>query len=163
MEKHNKHNKDKGLYDQLVKVGSAIEQSDKHTLESPFIDSIVGTLQYYGVGQTHLNISYTVLRQDKLKIYDFIGLAMSDRLNLADDPVSSKNMVDIATKLAKLYIAQKHVGGFGWWLRGHDLDIEEPNHCKDCIKSYDEWHNETPKQRRQYQEDMKKMYGGNIF
>lgn len=158
-----KHNSDEELYDELKRVGQTIETSERHTLESPFIDSIVGTLDYYGVSQAHLQMTYTVLHQDKIKIYDYLGLGLRGNLNSVEDQVSNRNFQEAIRTLAKLYIKQKHVGGFGWWLRGHDLDIEEPSHCEDCIKSYDEWHNQSPQERRKEQEDLKKMYGGNVF
>lgn len=161
MKEHN--NNDKELYDELKKVGQTIEQSERHTLESPFIDSIVATLDYYGVGQAHLQATNTILRQDKMKIYDFLGLALRGNLNTDEDQVSNRNFNEAVRTLTKLYIKQGHVGGFAWWLRGHDLDIEKPSHCDDCIKSYDDWHNQTPQQRRKEQEDRRKMYGGNIF
>ncbi|NIS94627.1 MAG: hypothetical protein GTN97_01660, partial [Nitrosopumilaceae archaeon] len=53
MEELNNKN-DKELYEELKRVGHTIEQEDRHTLESPFIDSIVGTLDYYGVSRKHL-------------------------------------------------------------------------------------------------------------
>jgi len=154
---------DKELYEELKRVGSTIETSERHTLESPFIDSIVGTLDFFGVGQAHLALTNTVLRQDKIKIYDFLGLALCGRLNIVDDPISNRNFVESIRTLSDLYIKQSHVGGFGWWLRGHDLDIEKPSHCEDCIKSYNEWHNQTPQERAKEQEELKKMYGGNVF
>ena len=154
---------DKELYDELKRVGQTIEKEERHTLESPFIDSIVGTLDFFGVGKAHLQMTYTVLHQDKMKIYDYLGLALRGNLNTDDDPISNRNFNEAIRTLTELYIKQKHVGGFGWWLRGHDLDVEKPSHCDDCIKSYNEWHNQSPKQRRDEQEERKKMYGGNIF
>ena len=153
----------KQLYEQLKEVGNAIEKSEEHTLESPFIDSIVATLEYFGVNETHLDVANTVLRQDKMKIYDFLGLALSGRFTIVDDPVANKVFVRVIEKLVKLYIKQRHVGGFGWWLRGHDLELEEPQRCDDCIKSYEDWHNESPQDRRKNQERMQELYGGNIF
>ncbi len=154
---------DKQLYEQLKTVGHAVEKDERHSLESPFIDSIVGTLDYFGVGRKHLVITNTILREDRIKIYDYLGLCLNGSLDLPEDPISNRNLRETIRKLAKLYIEQKHVGGFGWWLRGHDLDIEQPCRCEDCIKSYDNWHNETPKQRAKAQQDLKKMFGGNVF
>jgi len=148
---------DKQLYDQLKLVGDTVESSDRHKLESPFIDSIVGTLEYYGVDDRHLNTCNVILRQDKLKIYDFLGVVFRGGINLFDSEVSNKNLHEGIRKLIEVYILQKDVGGFGWWLRGHDLDVEKPSHCDDCIKSYNEWHNQTPKQRHKEQEDLKKQ------
>jgi len=146
---------DKQLYEQLKAVGSTIETSDQHKLESPFIDSIVGTLEYFGVNERALHISNIVLRQDKIKIYDFLGVILRGGLNDSEDEVSNKNMHNGARKIIQVYIEQKNLGGFGWWLRGHDFDIEEPHRCEDCIKSYNNWHNESPQQRHKRAEDLK--------
>ena len=147
---------DNQLYQQLKAVGNTVEPSERHTLESPFIESIVGTLEYYGVDDRHLNICNSILRKDKLKIYDFLGIIFRGGINSVDDQVSNRNLHEGIRTLIKVYILQKDVGGFGWWLRGHDLDVEKPSHCDDCIKSYNEWHNQTPHQRKKEQDDLKK-------
>ena len=147
---------DKQLYEQLKAVGSTIETSDQHKLESPFIDSIVGTLEYFGVNDRVLQISNIVLRQDKIKIFDFLGVILRGGMNDSVDEVSNKNLHDGIRKIIQVYIEQKNVGGFGWWLRGHDFDHEEPHRCVDCIRSYDEWSKETPEQRHKQAEDLKK-------
>ncbi len=147
----------KQLYEQLKLVGSTIETSEQHKLESPFIDSIVGTLEYFGVNQRVLDISNTVLRQDKIKIYDFLGVILRGGLNDQVDEVSNKNLAKGARKISEVYIEQKNLGGFGWWLRGHDFDIEEPHRCEDCIRSYNEWHSQSPHERQQEQDDLKKQ------
>lgn len=145
------------LYEQLKEVGSTVEPSERHTLESPFIESIVGTLEYFGVDDVHLRTCNSILRHDKLKIYDFLGVVFRGGINLYDSEVSNRNLHEAVKTLIEIYILQKNVGGFGWWLRGHDLDIEKPSHCDDCIRSYNEWHNQTPQQRQKEHDDLKKQ------
>ncbi len=148
---------DQQLYAQLKLVGSTVETSEKHKLESPFIDSIVGTLDYFGVSEHTLRVCNTILRQDKIKIYDFLGIVLRGGINHYEDQVSNANLHDGIRKIIQVYILQKNVGGFGWWLRGHDFDVEEASHCDDCIKSYNEWHNQSPQQRRKEYDDLKKQ------
>ena len=148
---------DNQLYQQLQEVGDTVEASERHTLESPFIESIVGTLEYFGVDSIHLRTCNSILRYDKLKIYDFLGVVFRGGINLSDSEVSNKNLHEAVRTLIEIYILQKNVGGFGWWLRGHDLDVEKPHHCDDCIKSYNEWHNQSPEQRRKEHDDLKKQ------
>ena len=57
---------------------------------------------------------------------------------MGDDPAVQL----VIYNMAKLYIAQKNLGGFAWWLRGHDLDVETPARCQDCIESYKNWKEE---------------------
>ena len=66
-------------------------------------------------------------------------------------------------KMVKLYIFQNHVGGFAWWLRGHDMEIEEPARCEDCIESYNSWHNQSQEERLKEQQEREKIFGGNIL
>jgi hypothetical protein len=131
------------LYEELKKVGSQVEGLESiNKLESPFIDSIVATLDYFNVGNTHLKLTNQVLSQERMKIVDYLGMSFSGRYDLKENEAENFNFHQIITKMVKLYILQKDVGGFAWWLRGHDLDIEKPSYCKDCITSYEEWHAE---------------------
>jgi len=43
------------------------------------------------------------------------------------------------------------------------MDIEEPSRCEDCIKSYNDWHNQTPEERLKEQQEREKLFGGNIL
>jgi len=43
------------------------------------------------------------------------------------------------------------------------MDIEEPSRCEDCIKSYNDWHNQTPEERLKEQQKREKLFGGNIL
>ena len=133
---------DQELYDELKKVGSQIELDSINKLESPFIDSIVATLEYFNVTKSHLKLTSYLLKVERLKIVDYLGMAFSDRYNLKNHEAGNFNFKEIIRTMIKLYIAQKNVGGFAWWLRGHDLDIEKPSYCKDCIESYANWHKE---------------------
>ena len=35
--------------------------------------------------------------------------------------------------------------------------------CEDCIKSYNDWHNQTPEERLKEQQEREKLFGGNIL
>lgn len=130
------------LYEELKLVGSEIESGSINKLESPFIDTIVATLDYFNVSKTHKNHAKYVLSKERMKVVDYLGLALSGRLDIPNDESSNFNLKQIIITMSKLYILQKNVGGFAWWLRGHDLDIEEPSKCEDCIESYSNWHEE---------------------
>lgn len=131
------------LYEELKTVGSEIENLESiNKLESPFIDSIVATLDYFNVSVDHLKLTKYYLTVERMKIVDFLGMSFKGDFNLENDEAGNFNFHQIITKMVQIYIHQKDVGGFAWWLRGHDLDIEKPHRCKDCIESYKTWHEE---------------------
>jgi hypothetical protein len=131
------------LYEELKTVGSEIENLESiNKLESPFIDSIVATLDYFNVSPKHLKLTKYYLSVERMKIVDFLGMAYTNRFNLENDEAGNFNFHQIIEKMVQIYIHQKDVGGFAWWLRGHDLDIEKPHRCEDCIESYKSWHAE---------------------
>ena len=134
---------DNQLYQELKQVGSDIEKHESiNKLESPFIDSLVATLDYFNVSPKHLKLTNYLLKVERMKIVDYLGMAFTDRFNLKNDEAGNFNFKQIISTMVKLYVLQKNVGGFAWWLRGHDLDIEKPSYCKDCIESYATWHEE---------------------
>lgn len=154
---------DHDLHSKLLEVGRKLEKHTTHSLENPFVETILSTLEYFGASQAQLSLVAFDLIKAKYKIWDWLGMAYSGRIEDPNNSSSTTSAHNCIEKMVKLYIFQNHVGGFAWWLRGHDLDIEEPSRCEDCIKSYDQWHNRTPQEIKQEQEDMKKLYGDNIF
>jgi len=153
---------DKKLHSKLLVCGRSIEKSTCHKLEKPFVETILGTLSYYGCTKNQLGLVAFDLSTAKYKIWDWLGMAYTGRIDDPNDEIASKQAHTTIEKLIKLYIYQKHVGGFAWWLRGHDLDVEEPSRCVDCIKSYDHWHNQTEAERQKDLDDMQKFYGDPI-
>lgn len=154
---------DQELHSKLLIVGRKLEKTTAHKLEDSFIETILNTLEYYGASKAQLSLAGFDLFNAKYKIFDWLGMAYSGRIQDQNDSIATKSAHNCIEKMVKIYIYQSHVGGFAWWLRGHDLDVEDPMRCEDCIKSYEYWHNQTPQQRQQEQEDREKFYGGNIF
>jgi len=143
-------------HQKLIEVGSQIEQGTTHKLEPPFIDSILGTLDFFGASDIERNQFISDLKFAKFKIWDFLGM------NYDSEYMQSKPVYSGLDKLVDLYIRMENVGGFAWFLRGHDLEIEEPKKCEDCIKSYSEWHNQTPEERESEWKEKEKIFGGVI-
>jgi len=143
-------------HEKLLEVGRKLEKKQTHQLEMPFVESIMGTLEFFGADSADLGQIKMDLCFAKFKLWDAMGMWYSSAY------FQSKPIYVGIDKLVDLYIRMNHVGGFGWFLRGHDLDIEEPKHCDDCIKSYEEWHNETPEQRAEKQKEMEEFYGPTI-
>lgn len=130
----------KELHSQLIDVGKKLERGSTHRLEEPFIETLLATLEYYGASQNQLRQVHFDLVKARYKIFDALGMWYTGRL---EDPNNTVSQVqDCLEKMVRLYILQSDVGGFAWFLRGHDLDIEEPVRCEDCIKSYHDWRNE---------------------
>jgi len=130
------------LHKELLEVGQRIEKRQTHELEPPFLTSILGTLEYYGASIEQMTLAKFDLCVAKYKIYDWLGMAYTGRYQMIQDPLASQTFFETIEKLVKLYVLMQDVGGFGWFLRGHDLDIEEPHKCEDCIKSYKGWKEE---------------------
>ena len=154
---------DKELHSKLLTCGRSIEKNTTHSLEKPFVETIYETLSYFGCTKGQLGLVAFDLSTAKYKIFDWLGMAYTGRIDDPNDESASISAHNIIEKMIKLYILQSHVGGFAWWLRGHDLDVEEPSRCEDCIKSYNEWHNQTDEERLHEQEELEKLYGGNVF
>jgi len=147
------------LHSELLKIGRQIEKSQTHTLEPPFITSVMGTLEFFGASIEQLTLTKFDLCVAKYKIYDWLGMAYTGRYQVIQDPLASQTFFETIEKLVKLYVLMKDVGGFGWFLCGHDLQVEEPSRCEDCIKSYHEWHDQTPEQRQKEQDERIKVFG----
>jgi hypothetical protein len=152
-------NYDQKLHSRLLEVGNKIEKSQTHSLEPPFINAVLGTLEYFGSSNEQLQLARFDLCVAKYKIYDWLGMAYTGRYQIVQDPLASQTFFETIQKLVKLYVLMQNVGGFGWFLRGHDLDVEEPALCEHCIKSYNEWHNQTPEQRQAEQAKRDKFWG----
>jgi len=135
---------EKTIYEELKLVGSEIETETCNQLESPFIDTVIATLDFFNVNERQMKISQILLGQDKIKVYDYLCMGICGRLDLMGNENNTDNGIfrKAIMTFAKLYLLQKDVGGFAWWLRGHDLDIEEPSRCEDCIQSYANWKQE---------------------
>jgi hypothetical protein len=151
---NNKYNEEK--HDQLLEVGRKIEKGITHPLEDPFVDSILGTLQFFGANPAEMQQFTFDLKAAKYKIWDFLGM------NYDSKYMQSKPVFVGLDKLVDLYIKMKDVGGFAWFLRGHDLDIEEPKKCADCIKSYKDWKSKSPAQLAAEQKEKEDFFGGVI-
>ena len=150
----NQYNEQK--HEQLIEVGRKLEKGVTHKLEPPFVDSILGTLEFFGADQAELQQFSFDLKVAKYKVWDFLGM------NYDSEYMQSKPVFQGLDKLVDLYIKTEHVGGFAWFLRGHDLEIEEPHKCDDCIKSYEDWSSKSPEQLAEEQKEMENFYGGVI-
>jgi len=143
-------------HEKLLAVGRKIEKKLTHQLEPPFCESIMQTLEFFGADDKDLGQIKLDLYFAKFKIWDAMGMWYSSEY------FQSKPIYRGIDKLVDLYIKMENVGGFAWFLRGHDLDVQEPEKCADCIKSYNDWHNETPEQRAKNQKEMEEFYGPTI-
>lgn len=155
------YNKD--LHSKLLICGRSLEKNQCHSLEKPFVETILATLDYFGATRSQLGLVHFDLVVAKYKIFDWLGMAYTGRIEDPNDSSATKSAHKCIEKMIKIYLHQKDIGGFAWWLSGHDLDVEEPNRCVDCIKSYDDWHNQTDEERQKEQDEREKFYGGNIF
>lgn len=124
---------DSKLHAEMCEVGRKLEKKQTHQLPKPFLNAMLGTMEYYGATEAQLKQAKFDLFFAKYKIWDALGMWYTGRLN------AKGQLLKCLEHFCKIYIAQNHVGGFGWWLRGHDLDVEEPSHCEDCIESYKSW------------------------
>ena len=123
------------LWHELVTTGKKLETRTTHNLPRPFVNTILGTLEYFGASQRQLKSAYFDLIIAKYKIYDWLGMCLTGRL----DTEKTDRLYTCIEKMTELYIKQEHVGGWAWWLRGHDMDVSTIFKCQDCIQSYDEW------------------------
>ena len=130
---------DTELWEDVVKTGKKLERGITHKLSNPFIDTIISTLEYYGATSSQLEQVQVDLLIAKYKIWDWLGMCLSGRL----DTRPGDSVYKCIKKMCQLYVIQNNVGGWAWWLRGHDLDIEFPSRCEDCIKSYQCWLDEV--------------------
>jgi len=128
---------DRHLHNQLLKIGKEIELNRLgiNEMPTPMINAIVETLKYFGLSDLFAKQAYWELKSAKYRIWDWLGMAYTGRLEVEHN----SQVFRCIEKMVKLYIAQKDVGGFCWFLRGHDLEVEEPHRCEDCIRSYRSW------------------------
>lgn len=120
------------LHEQLVTVGRKIEKGMTHELPDEMVECVLGTLYYYGAKSDLLSlVSFDLLRA-KYKIWDWLGMCLTGRT----DERTDSSVYKCIEKMAKLYVDMENVGGWAWFLNGHDLDVEEPHKCNDCIESY---------------------------
>jgi len=156
-------NYNKKLHSELLEIGKKLEKATTHKLETPFIETLMATLQYFGADKGQLQQVAFDLVTAKYKIWDWLGMCYTGRLEKENENYYETSVFKGIEKMVKLYIFQNHVGGFAWWLRAHDMDFEEPKRCKDCIGSYDSWHNQSHEERLKEQQEREKMFGGNIL
>lgn len=128
---------DSKLWTELMEVGKKIEKRETHEMPTPMINAIVETLRYFGLDEGHCKMAYFDLKVAKYRIFDWLGMAYTGRL----DAKKGSELFSGIEKMVKLYVLQKNVGGFCWFLRGHDLDVSYKPvfRCPDCIKSYKNW------------------------
>lgn len=129
---------DQNLWEKLVATGKKLERKQTHGLHDVFVETVLATLDYYDASEEQLKLAGFDLYTAKYKIWDWLGMCLTGRLGKEKDLVYS-----CIENMARLYILQNDVGGWAWWLRGHDLDVEEPHRCEDCIKSYHDWMKEV--------------------
>ena len=123
-------------HEQLIALGRKLEKGVTHKLDDPFVESILGTLQFFNASSPEMGQFAFDLKVAKYKIWDFLGMNYdSEYLQKQPVFVGLEHLVD-------LYIKMENLGGFAWFLRGHDLQCEKPKKCEDCIKSYSDWKNE---------------------
>jgi len=154
---------DKELHSKLLICGKKLEKTTMHSLEKPFVETILATLDYFGCSQAQLGLVAFDLGTAKYKIWDWLGMAYTGRIEDPNDSIATEQAHKTIETMIKLYLLQNHVGGFAWWLREHDLDVEKPSRCDDCKKSYDHWHNQTEDERLDDIKEMEKFYGGNVL
>ena len=130
---------DRKLWNELIRIGRNLEPRiegetfGQNNLSKPFIETILDTLKYYGAEENQLRQTLQDLAIARYRLWDWLGMCYTGALWAKGRTFTCiENMV-------KLYICQEDVGGFVWWLRGHDLDVEEPHRCGDCINSYRNW------------------------
>jgi hypothetical protein len=152
---NHKYNEEK--HHQLIAVGRKIEKGSAHKLAPPFVDSILGTLEFFGASSAEMQQFSIDLKLAKFKIWDFLGM------NYDSKYMQSKPVFVGLDKLVDLYIKMENVGGFAWFLRGHDLQIEEPKKCEHCIESFNDYSSKSPEQLAAEQEEMLAFYGGNVI
>jgi hypothetical protein len=150
-----KYNEQK--HQELLAVGRKLEKGIAHKLDEPFVDSLLGTLEFFNASDAEMKQFIFDLKVAKYKIWDFLGMNY-DSHYMQEQPV----FVGIE-KLVDLYIKMEDVGGFAWFLRGHDLQIEEPKKCDHCIESYNDYKSKSPEQLAKEQQEMLDFYGGNII
>jgi hypothetical protein len=126
-----KYNEQK--HQELLAVGRKLEKGVAHRLEEPFVDAILATLQFFNADQAEMQQFIFDLKVAKYKVWDFLGM------NYDSHYMQEKPVYVGIEKLVDLYIAQNNLGGFGWFLRGHDLQVEDPHRCEDCVQSYLDW------------------------
>ena len=125
---------DEKLWRELVEVGKTLEKGTTHPLPKPFVGTVIATLDYFGATEQELAMTKFDLLAAKYKIWDWLGMCLTGRID------RDSSIYPTIVKMAKLYILQKNVGGWAWWLRGHDLDvISEVFKCDDCNTSYKTW------------------------
>jgi hypothetical protein len=138
---------DSKTHHELLRIGKEVEKGTKgneivNTMPTPMINAIVETLRYFGLSDVSARQAYWDLKVARFRIYDWLGMCYTGRLEVKPD----SQVFKCVKMLVKLYIDMKDVGGFCWFLRGHDLEVEEPHKCEDCIKSYKEWVEEIVEQ-----------------
>ena len=137
---------DPKLHHELLKVGDKLEKGAPNdplvnTMPVEMIQGIVETLKYFGLSEELAKKAYWDLTVAKYRIWDWLGMCYTGRLEVEHD----SELFSCVEKMVKLYIMQNDVGGFCWFLRGHDLECEEPHRCKDCIRSYKDWMEDSKK------------------
>ena len=110
--------------------------------KNPMVEVFINTLKYYGIDESQVRQIKDDMYIARYRLWDLLGMYYTGALWGAKGQI-----FECIEKMVKLYIEMKDVGGFFWFLRGHDLDVEDPKHCDDCIKSYKDWVAEIPKGR----------------
>ena len=114
---------------------------------NPMIEVFINTMIYYGAGNDVVKQMKHDMYIARYRLWDLLGMYYTGALcNTQGIPINGQTF-ECVEKMVKLYIKMKDVGGFFWFLRGHDLDVEKPKRCKGCIKSYKDWVAEIPKKR----------------
>lgn len=135
------------LWDELMKVGRKIEKGEPdpvNHLTREDKETILATLQYYGASDKQLRFVGMDLGEPfRYRVFDWLGMCYQGRLD-----VQEGELFECLEMMVKLYILQKHIGGFVQWLRGHDSAIEKPTRCEDCIETYNHYASQTPEERK---------------
>jgi hypothetical protein len=165
----NELNHDKNLHSRLVKIGREVETGIEHNLEPKMINGILATLDYFGLDESQIHLLIFDLCVAKYKIFDWLGMWYMGRYESpGQDMPTKKAIFDAVEKLVILYTSMKDVGGWAWSIRGHiDLAIEDNqeiyHRCKDCIQSYQIWHNMSDKERARQDKSVRDFFGKNII
>lgn len=133
MTEQEQHELDEQLWSDVMDLGPKLEKKIAHELPNEFVDSIIMTFDFFGASDAELAQMVFDLKRAKYKIYDWLAMMLNGRKR------KEPQIVEATRKMARLYLAQKHVGGFAWWLKGHDMEVQEPKRCEDCILSYEDY------------------------
>ena len=137
------------LRKQICKLGKTIEHDITHNLmikdmgpERPYgyATPVIATLEYFGASKNQINQVHYDLVVAKYKIWHALSLWLDQGLAVPDES-GDPDLTYVVEKFAKIYLVQKHVGGWARYLETHDIEFEgikDIKHDEACIEDYNE-------------------------